>query len=110
MKVLFAQTLGNDAMVMLNYSFGLISMAAVLKRAGHEVFYFPVVYNDFLDCDGKLKGRLKRRIEEFRPDVVGISSGSDFFGVAKEIIRYVNELFLRILIIIRGAHATCGRR
>jgi len=92
--------------IMHNYSFGITSMAAVLKESGHAVSYFPVLCSHFHDGSGEVKYQLRRKIEDFKPAVAGVSFISDFFKIGKEVINYLKETFPDIFIIAGGPHAT----
>lgn len=106
MKILFVHIMCAGPNLMLNYSFGITSMAAVLKQSGHSTSYFPILCSEFLNKKNRIKTKLNSKIKDFEPDVIGISCMSDGFNVTKEIVKYFDQLFPNIFVILGGIHAT----
>ncbi|MBI2041584.1 MAG: radical SAM protein [Candidatus Nealsonbacteria bacterium] len=78
------------------WSVGIASMSAVLKKAGHKVDLFEI---DNLSQQAELL----KRIEESRPDVIGISTNSHQFSHAREIARTIKKA-RQIPIFVGGTH------
>ncbi len=102
-------------------SFGLAMLAAMADREGHNVkVYSPDleqtavnitedVITEFKDTDkkmGDVKNRLEQIIEDFQPDVVGISfwTARVLFGL--EMARHIKKVLPDIKVIAGGIHAT----
>ena len=106
MKILFVHLILGDPKLMLNYSLGITSMAAVLKQAEHRISYLPIMAPEYLRKDSEIKNQTEKRIEDFKPDIIGISSTSDCFIAAERVIHHINRRFPGLFIIVGGVHAT----
>ncbi len=80
----------------LSQPIGLLSIAAVLRQAGHEV----AVHDCKLDIQS-----LGRRLTRFAPDVVGIRTLSSFTHILDRVARTVHGLFPHVPIVVGGPHA-----
>ncbi len=102
-------------------SFGLAMLAAMADREGHNVkVYSPDleqtavnttedVITEFKDTDKKMsdvKNRLEQIVEDFQPDVVGISfwTARVLFGL--ELAKHIKKILPDINVIAGGIHAT----
>jgi len=99
MKVLMVYP---DLETTVSYSFGVGTLAAILKNNGHEVkvLHLNEEIGYPLDLD-----RIKKDIELFKPGLIAFSSTSNQFKFVKEIARFIKKNF-SIPIICGGVHAT----
>jgi radical SAM superfamily enzyme YgiQ (UPF0313 family) len=76
---------------------GLAYLAAVLEKKGHEVeiFDMQVENRDF-----------SKLLQNFNPDIVGVSSSTPLFNHAIEILKDVKKFNPKILTVIGGPHPT----
>lgn len=103
MKVLFYQY-GNEDWLSIGY------LSAVLKRAGHET---DLLLEPPLDLYVKIPliskqtliKSLLRKAERFRPSLLAVSSTTDAFPHAREMIRLVKDR-MKIPVVIGGIQAT----
>lgn len=84
---------------------GLASIAAVLRKDGHEV----------LLLDGALHGRVPntewaKRIAAFHPDMVGFSANTPAFNDAYDVCRRVKEQCADVRTVFGGVHASWGQK
>jgi len=77
---------------------GLCYLAAMLLKEGFEV--------RILDCtvEGTTLAQLRDRVEEYAPAVVGVTSTTVSYPVAREVLRVVKEVDRGIKTILGGAH------
>ncbi len=77
---------------------GLCYLAAVLLRRGHEVI--------ILDCAAEQIpiSQLKRKVHEFLPDLVGITSTTVSYAAAKRALNTIKETNREIITVLGGAH------
>ncbi len=76
---------------------GLLSLAAVLRREGHEVAVH--------DCKLEIF-TLPSRLAEFEPDFVGIRTLSVFLNVLSYVAEVVNRVVPEAQVIVGGPHAS----
>jgi len=76
---------------------GILHIAAVLKKAKHQVYFYDLTFEKDLNI---LKNDIRNS------DLVGFSSSSPLFGVAKKILAYVKEINPNIKTVVGGPHAT----
>ncbi len=79
---------------------GLASIAGVLERQRIPVRILDAGVEGF-----GLRETL-RRIEEYKPDILGITSSSIFFANAVMVATHVKQLLPRVTIILGGPHAS----
>jgi radical SAM superfamily enzyme YgiQ (UPF0313 family) len=88
---------------------GLISLIAVLERAGHEGILFDPkveVSRGALDLDESLYRKIALQVLRLEPDVVGFTSlGCNFICTAKA-AGYIRQWRADLPIILGGPHAT----
>lgn len=96
---------------------GVGYLAAVLEQAGYEVAILDAftTENDMVNFSGGnatygLGDRsIKRQIEKFKPDVVGISSMYTMYAQdAHRMASITKELNSDILVVLGGAHPSCN--
>jgi radical SAM superfamily enzyme YgiQ (UPF0313 family) len=81
---------------------GCAMLSAVLKREGHEV---RVVDHAFLPPEDREWDTLKALLQEFQPDLVGISVYTASVSVALDAARYV-KAWKDVPVAVGGAHVT----
>jgi radical SAM superfamily enzyme YgiQ (UPF0313 family) len=79
---------------------GLLNMAAVLERDGHEVKVMDCPVNRYTISD------VLSEISNFKPDVVGVAAITSLAHVTKEICDVVKNQWPNITIILGGPHPT----
>ena len=79
---------------------GLSYIAAVLEKAGIEVCVQDFLVNDYS------KTTLARKINEFEPECIGITSVTMNFPVASKILKDCKEIDGNAITIIGGPHAS----
>jgi anaerobic magnesium-protoporphyrin IX monomethyl ester cyclase len=100
MKVLFTYLDFNVKGGALSYHFGLGSLAAVLKKAGHETS-LQYLYGSY-----DIKPLLEK-IEQFKPDILAITTVSFQYKYIKKMIAEIKSIYgSRIFIICGGAHVS----
>ena len=98
MKILFINPLSYSV-----FPVQIASLSGFLKASGYETSYLELILKK--DLDGKSKIIIAARVNDFRPDLIGISSYQLTFEWVKQICDYVKSKF-SIPIIIGGYHAT----
>jgi radical SAM superfamily enzyme YgiQ (UPF0313 family) len=88
---------------------GLGTIAAVLKRAGHQVAVH--MREEVLDKNkfdwAAADGVLRRQLEEFKPEILGLSVNTPGVPEAKTLAALVKELVGRhVLVVAGGPHPT----
>ncbi len=79
---------------------GLLYMAAVLEKAGHEV--------DIMDCpvnDYRIN-HIADKVQEWQPDVVGIAAITSLADITKEVCKTIRKKAPKTTIMVGGPHAT----
>lgn len=87
---------------------GLAFLATSLRRAGHEVRALvreAQLVNLEMDWTAA-DAQVRKLIEEFKPELVGISIVTPFIPEAAEFARLVRQLLPKSLIVLGGPHAT----
>lgn len=76
---------------------GILSIAAVLKKANHSVAFHDLTFaKDF--------SILKKDV--YDSDLVGLSASSPLFGIARKVLAYVKEVNPGVKTVIGGPHPT----
>ena len=83
---------------------GVAYIAALLKRNGHEVRI-----KDF-DAERFSKSAVFDLVDEFRPDLAGISFRTPSFASAKTICSILKERQASLPVVLGGPHATAFPR
>ncbi len=81
---------------------GLLYLAAVLRKAGHEVQV----------CDGSMQdyATMMRRIREFKPDFLGFSTMAFLWHQTKQMIKNIKTEFPNMTIALGGNHSTIYKK
>jgi len=79
---------------------GLAYIAAVLEHKGHEVEILDLLVSRYS------KEKIKRKLEQYKPDIVGLTSVTMNYPIASEIIKYCKSIDKDILTVIGGPHVT----
>jgi len=80
-----------------HFSQGVGSLSAVLKAAGHKT--------DLLKVGDFLPHEIDEKLDDFSPDVVGISSTSGFAQTVRQVVAHLRKSFDGP-VILGGVHAT----
>lgn len=81
----------------------LALLAACCERAGHSAFIVDG------QCEGLTPQMMVARLLNGRPDVVGFTATSPFFGVQLEVARLLKEQAPHVKVIMGGPHVTIVR-
>lgn len=81
-------------------SFALMSLGAVLKELGVEVKVLDLLIRRFA------WSKIQDCLNQFQPDVIGITSVTMNFPIALKIIKYCKKVSPEILTIMGGPHVT----
>lgn len=100
MKVLFIMPLALPA-----YLFQLAALSAFLKSKGHAVRYEELVMGNSSATSIHF-ARVKRAIDDFKPDLLAFSSYEMSFEWIKDISDYIKSIYPEIPIIVGGYYAT----
>ena len=90
---------------------------APISMAGEDVFLFEPLALEYVAAgvssdhdvkilDMRLDRRLRRALEDFSPDVVGITAYTVHADVAKDLFRRVKNWNPEVLTVVGGHHAT----
>jgi anaerobic magnesium-protoporphyrin IX monomethyl ester cyclase len=79
---------------------GLLYVAGVLVHYGKEVDVLDLLVSKYS------KEKIKKKIEEYKPDVIGITCVTMNYPVASEILKYCKSVDKRIITVIGGPHVT----
>jgi radical SAM superfamily enzyme YgiQ (UPF0313 family) len=79
---------------------GLSSIAAVLLREGHDVEVLDMLVQSFTE------EKVRRRLKGFAPDVVGTTSVTLNFTVARDILRICKDTDPKLVTIMGGPHVS----
>lgn len=79
---------------------GLLYIAAVLEREGHEIQIIPA---DILGLNFK---QIQRKIKEFKPDIIGITSTTENRFQSFKLIKKAKQAYPQALTILGGPHAS----
>ncbi len=99
MKILFLQTNFNSSNSFV-FSFGINSMAAVLRSHGHKCTY----YLASASVESEIV-TLKKKIDDFNPDVIGFTAITSQFEYVKRLAGQIKKFFSGI-VICGGVHPT----
>jgi len=80
---------------------GIITLGTVLRDLGHQVRCHDTSFDPDLE-------RIKRELFSFRPELVGLSTLTDFFPAAAELTRYAKSLGATT--VMGGPHPTIAPR
>lgn len=78
---------------------GLSSLAGTLIREGHKPRLFDITFMK----DHEIEDAYRRELEEFQPDLIGVSCRSTEWETAQSIIRMADS---KVPIVVGGPHAT----
>ncbi|MBU0715132.1 MAG: B12-binding domain-containing radical SAM protein [Verrucomicrobia bacterium] len=101
----------------IKFPLGLMYMADTLEKNGFtlKILDCPLHYrirrslNAQLDKIGLLPEQIKKTIEDFRPDIIGVSCAySPYECDSFDIINYIKPLFRHIFIVVGGAHSSAN--
>jgi radical SAM superfamily enzyme YgiQ (UPF0313 family) len=79
---------------------GLSYLASVLEHNNHEVQILDLLVSRYS------KEKIKNKIEEYQPDIVGVTSVTLNYPVASDIFKYAKSVDKDIITIIGGPHVT----
>ena len=100
MKVLFIHPMPPSSLLILQkhtYHYGLGIMSAVLKENGYETGLLTLFKFD--------RKAIRKKIQEFQPDLIGITVTSQQFSLSENITGFIHSEFT-IPIIWGGVHCT----
>ncbi len=79
---------------------GLAYIGAVLERNGDEVEILDLLMSRYS------KDKVRQKLEEYQPDIVGVTSVTLNYPIASDILKYCKSLNKDITTIIGGPHVT----
>jgi anaerobic magnesium-protoporphyrin IX monomethyl ester cyclase len=79
---------------------GLSYLASVLEHSGQEVQVLDLLVSKYS------KDKIKNKLEEYQPDIVGVTSVTLNYPIASEILKYTKSEDKDIITIIGGPHVT----
>ena len=79
---------------------GIGYLAAVLEDNGYEVQVLDMLVSKYS------KDKIRRKLEEYQPDIVGVTSVSMNYPVASDILKYCKSVDEEITTVIGGPHVT----
>jgi radical SAM superfamily enzyme YgiQ (UPF0313 family) len=79
---------------------GLLYLAAVLEEKGYEVDVLDMLVSK---CS---RDKVKRKIDEFQPDIVGVTCVTMNYHRASDILRYCKDIDKDLITLIGGPHVT----
>ncbi len=79
---------------------GIAYIAGVLEHNGNEVQILDLLVSKYS------KEKIKRRLEEYQPDIVGVTSVTMNYPVASDILNYCKSVNKDIVTVIGGPHVT----
>ena len=79
---------------------GILYIAALLEQAGHDVAVIDAAA-ELLNAEGTVK-----RVEEFKPDAIGLGSFTVTFETTKKLGRLIKEALPEVPIILGSYHVT----
>lgn len=77
---------------------GLLYLAAVLEKEGHKTNILDAQLNDLSDNE------IRKKIENFKPDFVGITCMTPNIQRVYEIAKIVKEISKNIMVVVGGPH------
>jgi len=79
---------------------GLSYLAGVLEHGGHEVQVLDLLVSKYS------KEKIKNKLKECQPDIVGVTSVTLNYPIASEILKYTKSVDKDVITIIGGPHVT----
>jgi radical SAM superfamily enzyme YgiQ (UPF0313 family) len=79
---------------------GLLYVGAVLERSGHEVQVLDLLVSRYSS------EKIKDKITEYQPDIIGTTSVTLNYPVASDILKYCKAVNKDIITVIGGPHVT----
>ena len=79
---------------------GISYIAAVLERSGHEVELLDLLVSK---CS---REKIGRKLKEYQPDIVGVTSVTMNYPAASQILRHCKEFDRDLTTVIGGPHVT----
>lgn len=79
---------------------GLSYLASVLEQSGREVQVLDLLVSKYS------KEKIKTKLEEYQPDIVGVTSVTLNYPIASEILKYTKSVDKDVTTIIGGPHVT----
>ena len=79
---------------------GLSYLGSVLEHSGHEVQILDLLVSRYS------KEKIKNKLDEYQPDIVGVTSVTLNYPIASDILKYAKSLDKDIITIIGGPHVT----
>ena len=79
---------------------GISYIAAILEQNDHEIQVLDLLVSRYS------KEKIKGKIEEYQPDIVGVTSVTLNYPTASEILKYCKSVNKDILTVIGGPHVT----
>lgn len=94
---------------MINFEAGLLSIASVLEKHGHDVKIvnlFQLIKKRRLAADSLFCAVAARRIAEQGSDIIGFNSRCDTYPIVLDIARHCKQINPKAVIVIGGPQAT----
>ena len=79
---------------------GLLYIGGILEHKGHEVDMLDLLVSKYS------KEKIKNKLEEYQPDVVGITCVTMNYPVASDILKHCKSVNKDIITVIGGPHVT----
>ncbi|MBM3155753.1 MAG: radical SAM protein [Chloroflexi bacterium] len=79
---------------------GLAYIAAVLEQKGHDVEVLDLLVSRYS------KEKIKHKLEQYKPDIVGLTSVTMNYPIASDIIKYCKSIDKDLITVIGGPHVT----
>jgi anaerobic magnesium-protoporphyrin IX monomethyl ester cyclase len=79
---------------------GLSYVGGVLERSGHEVQVLDFLVSRYS------KEKIKNKLDEYQPDIIGVTSVTISYPVASDILKYAKSLNKDIITVIGGPHVS----
>ena len=79
---------------------GLLYLAAILEKNDYEVDVLDLLVSRYT------KDKIKRKLEQYQPDIVGVTAVTMNYPTASDILKYCKSVNPDIITIIGGPHVT----
>ncbi len=79
---------------------GIAYIAGVLEHNGNEVQILDLLVSKYTE------DKIRRKLEEYQPDIVGVTSVTMNYPVASEILKHCKKVNKDIITVIGGPHVT----
>ena len=79
---------------------GLAYIAGVLEHSGNEVDVLDLLVSKYS------KDKIKRKLEENQPDIIGVTSVTMNYPIASDILKYCKSVNKDVVTVIGGPHVT----